>query len=125
MMKINKKLKEGVKKKIALFSLVALLLNTAMAGIFVPSKNLLQASNPPRIDVAKQAVPVGECGTAEITLTITGAGDPIEERKPIDVVFVIDRSASMEGVYLTNVKTAVKNFIDEMDFSGGDPDKVA
>ena len=125
MMKINKKLKEGIKKKIALFSLVALLLNTAMAGIFVPSKNLLQASNPPRIDVEKQAVPVGECGIAEITLTITGAGDPIEERKPIDVVFVIDRSASMEGVYLTNVKTAVKNFIDEMDFSGGDPDKVA
>ena len=123
-MKINKKLKEGIKKKIALFSLVALLLNTAMAGIFVPSKNLLQASNPPRIDVAKQAVS-NECGTAEITLGITGAGDPTEERKPIDVVFVIDRSSSMEGVYLTNVKTAVKNFIDEMDFSGGDPDKVA
>jgi len=123
-MKINKKLKEGIKKKIALSSMVCLIINTAMLGVFAPSGKLIQASNPPRIDAAKQAVS-NECGTAEITLGITGAGDPIEERKPIDIVFVIDRSASVEGVYLTNVKTAVKNFIDEMDFSGGDPDKVA
>ena len=123
-MKINKKLKEGIKKKIALISLTVLLLNTAMVGIFAPSGNMLRAVDLPYIDVEKQAIS-NECGTAEITLGITGAGDPIEERKPIDVVFVIDRSKSMAGVYLTNVKTAVKNFIDEMDFSIGDPDKVA
>ena len=123
MMKINKKSKEGIKKKIASFSLTALLLNVAMVGVFAPAAEVL-AAEAPHITTTKGAVS-DECGTAEITLTITGAGDPTEERKPVDVVFVIDRSSSMEGTYLDNVKTAVSNFIDEMNFDSGDLDKVA
>lgn len=45
MMKMNKKLKEGIRKKIALISLAALLLNTVMAGIFVPSNDILRAQD--------------------------------------------------------------------------------
>ncbi len=124
-MKMNKKSKEGIKKKIASFSLIALLLNVAMVGVLAPGGDV-KAKDLPYIETTKSARTIpNTCGTAEITLTITGAGDPIEERKPVDVVFVIDRSGSMEGIYLNNVKTAVNNFIDEMNFSGGDPDKVA
>ena len=42
-MKNNKKSKEGINKKIALISLVALFFNATMLGVFVPSESLLQA----------------------------------------------------------------------------------
>ncbi len=45
MMKMNKKSKEGVKKKIALISLATLLFNVAMFNVFVPSASLLQADD--------------------------------------------------------------------------------
>ena len=48
MMKMNKKLKEGIKKKIALISLVALVLNLMMAGTLVaPVNNVALAVTPP------------------------------------------------------------------------------
>ena len=40
---MNKKLKEGIKKKIASFSLIALFLNVAMVGVFVPAEDVLHA----------------------------------------------------------------------------------
>ncbi len=51
-MKINRRSKEGIKKKIASFSLVALLLSTAMVGLFVPSENVLRACGPTYDDAA-------------------------------------------------------------------------
>ena len=64
-MKINRKSKEGINKKIALISLVALFFNATMLGVFAPSKSLLQA-----VDENLCAVDV-------------------------DVVLVMDRSGSM------------------------------
>ena len=44
MIKINRKSKEGLKKKIASLSLVALLFNATMIGVLVPSGNMLNAT---------------------------------------------------------------------------------
>lgn len=113
-----------IKKIAAVASIVSLVFQTAMLGIFfIPSINIASAENLLRIEGEKQAVST-MCEKAEITLKVTGKGDPIQVRKPIDIVFVVDRSASMEGAYLANVKTAVKSFIDKMNFLGSDPDKV-
>ncbi len=112
------------KKGMAILSIASLLVQTLVVGMYMfPLKNIVRAENILRIETEKQAVS-GECEKAEITLKITGKGDPIQERKPIDVVFVVDRSASMAGLYLINVKSAVKNFIDQMNFTGSDPDRV-
>jgi uncharacterized repeat protein (TIGR01451 family) len=115
---------EKIYKSINIFSLLVLIFNMSLSGVFFVALPVVQADTTlPYIEVEKQAISE-ICEQAEITLTITGDGDPIEERKPIDVVFVIDRSSSMEGSYLTDVKTAVKGFIDEMDFDSSIPDRV-
>lgn len=126
LIKVFKKMRAiKIKKGIAALSIASLLVQTLVVGMYMfPSKNIARAENILRIETEKQAVS-NECEKAEISLKITGKGDPIQERKPIDVVFVIDRSASMAGLYLANVKSAVKNFIDQMNFAGSDPDKVA
>ena len=66
MKKINKKSKEGINRKIAFFSMIALLLNVAMAGVFAPSGNVLNAGDNQQM-----------CQAA------------------IDVVMIMDRSGSM------------------------------
>jgi len=53
---MNKKLGEGIKRKVASFSLVALLLNVAMAGVFAPSGNVLGAEDDQMCEVAVDAV---------------------------------------------------------------------
>ena len=65
-MKINRKSKEGINKKIALISLVALFFNATMLGVFAPSKSLLQAIDDDNL-----------CAV------------------DVDVVLVMDRSGSM------------------------------
>lgn len=120
--KIMKNIK--IRKMAAAASIVSLIFQTAMIGILLmPSKNIARAVNTLRVEAEKQAVS-SECEKAEITLKATGMGDPIQVRKPIDIIFVIDRSGSMAGVYLENVKSAVKAFVDKMNFIGSDPDKV-
>lgn len=67
------------------------------------------------------------CEQAKIKLKITGK-ENLEPRKPIDVVFVLDRSRSMDdNGKLTSLKAAAKNFINQMNFSSqnGSPDRVA
>ena len=71
-MKINKKSKEGIKKKIALISLVALILNAAMIGVFAPLGNVLRAENnlcPVDVDVVLVMDRSGsmDAGTCEIS----------------------------------------------------------
>jgi len=144
MKKMNKKLKEGINRKIAFFSMIALLLNVAMVGLFTPGEKLLNADNPenlPGIQTEKSAWTILDtCGTAEINLKITGVGEESSQRNPVDVVFVIDRSTSMGYIadeyispdtYLDKVKIAIAGtdstdgFIDRMNFTGTDPDRVA
>jgi len=48
--------------------------------------------------------------TSTVRLIIGG----IPQDKPVDVVLVLDRSLSMEGTKLTNLKTAANNFIDKV-----------
>ena len=45
MKKMNKKSKEGIKRKIASFSLMAMLLNAVMAGVLIPSGDVLRAED--------------------------------------------------------------------------------
>ena len=91
-MKINKKSKEGINQKIAFFSMIALLLNIAMAGVLTPGGDVLRAE-----DDNQQM-----CQAA------------------VDVVMIIDRSGSMndDGVSpaqpLTNAQNAANSFIDNL-----------
>ena len=87
MMKMNKKVKEGIKKKIASFSLVALLLNVAMVGVFAPGDNILKADDNQMCAVA------------------------------VDVVMIIDRSGSMGWGYpskLSQAQNAANNFLGKL-----------
>jgi len=90
--------------------LVVLMLITI--GSIVPVSG---ASNgPPHLEVDKDVVPeslqIDEQAT--VTLTIRGAGEPAQERLPLDVMLIIDRSGSMEGQRLIDAKAAAKGFID-------------
>jgi len=50
---------------------------------------------PPHLEADKSAEARQHCETSEITLTVSGAGDPVEDRKPVDVMLLIDRAGSM------------------------------
>ncbi len=60
--------------------------------------------NPDRIDCD---------GSLQVTLALTAAPDIITT--PTDIVLVLDRSGSMTGTPLTNMKTGAKTFIDIID----------
>ena len=84
--------------------------------------NLLGATTTPHIEVGKVAGPdpvsIDEEGT--VTLTLTGAGNPISERRSLDVMLIIDRSGSMgydNPTRLSQAKVAAKAFIDKLDSS--------
>jgi PKD repeat protein len=72
--------------------------------------------NPPHLEVAKSVSPNVTCGAANVTLTVTGAGESTGERLPVDVIVIIDRSGSMSrNGKLSAAKTAAKDFIDLLD----------
>ena len=52
-------------------------------------------------------------GTARVSLAITAAPDILEN--PADIVLVLDRSGSMTGSPLANMKAGAKAFIDIID----------
>lgn len=52
-------------------------------------------------------------GTLRVTLALTAAPDILSN--PTDIVIVLDRSGSMEGIPLTNMKLGAKTFIDLID----------
>ncbi len=72
-------------------------------------------TNPPRLVTSKEATPLAECQKAEIRLHVSGAGDPIVQRRPLDVMIVLDRSGSMLGTPLADAKQAAKTLIDQLD----------
>jgi hypothetical protein len=76
------------------------------------------AQEPPYLEVGKSASPNPNCGRATVTLTVTGAGQPAEERLPVDVMLIIDRSESMStGNKLGDAKAAAQYFITQLDSS--------
>jgi hypothetical protein len=75
------------------------------------------AQEPPYLEVGKSA-PATNCGRTTVTLTVTGTGEPAEERLPVDVMLIIDRSESMStDGKLTAAKQAAKDFVDLLDSS--------
>lgn len=56
-------------------------------------------------------------GSLKVTLALTAAPDIIST--PTDIALVLDRSGSMTGTPLTNMKTGAKTFIDIISQSTG------
>lgn len=81
----------------------------------------LQAE-PPSLTTGKSADPAviylpgeGSPDEATVTLTVTGIGDPQIQTFPIDVVLVMDRSASMAGQTMNDAKVAAMYFCKLLD----------
>jgi len=74
-------------------------------------------TNPPHLETQKTAVALQDCETAQVTLRVVGAGNPVSERLPLDLMLVLDRSSSMAGQPLTDMKTAAKLLIDQLNSS--------
>ncbi|XOF34169.1 MAG: vWA domain-containing protein [Candidatus Electrothrix sp. YB6] len=87
-------------------------------AVFAAAGNSLAAAAPP--EVSKTAVPDDLCAGEEttITLTVTGAGEEFSETVPMDVVFALDSSGSMDWNDPSDKrKEAAKDFVDKMDDS--------
>jgi hypothetical protein len=102
-----------------LFVIIALVLALGLA-LPIGTPTAVAQPIPPHLEVGKIAGPdpvsIDEEGT--VTLTITGAGDPIGGRRPLDVILIIDRSGSMgydSPTQLSQAKVAAKAFIDILD----------
>ena len=80
-----------------------------------PTKTPTPGTNPPRLVTDKEAVALAACQKAEVRLHVSGAGDPATERLPLDVMLVLDRSGSMSGTPLADLKTAAKLLVDQLD----------
>lgn len=50
-------------------------------------------------------------GTYDLTLTVSGAVGTIAKKEKLDIVLVVDTSGSMQGINMTNTKTAVSNLV--------------
>ncbi|MCK5490556.1 MAG: lamin tail domain-containing protein [Candidatus Pacebacteria bacterium] len=99
MNKIRKRIKIGIRQKIASFSIISLLLNVAMVGVlFAPSANTLKAE-----EIISNPALSTSCG--------------------IDMVLVIDSSSSMYGDPLQQEKDAFNGFVNA--FLPNTPTRVA
>lgn len=78
---------------------------------------------PPSLAATKSAAPTANCQEAAVTLQLTGVGDPVAERVPLDLMVVFDRSGSMDNnggnppQPITDAKNAAKALVDELDNS--------
>jgi PKD repeat protein len=96
-----------------IFALLGLVLTIA---IMIPiASYATEPENPPHLEVGKSVLPNPNCGMAAVNLTVTGAGEPTGGRFPVDVMLIIDRSGSMEGVKMAAAKDAAQDFIDLLD----------
>ena len=48
------------------------------------------------------------CMAGQVDLSVTGAGSPVEEPQPLDLVAILDRTSSLTSTDLTHVKDAAK-----------------
>ncbi|MCL4294222.1 MAG: VWA domain-containing protein [Anaerolineae bacterium] len=77
-------------------------------------------ASKPTIIVSEQAVSLS-CEQAQITLTAQGQGAVEEQRLPLDLIIVLDRSESMSNAgsdqrqTLTDLKNAAKVLVDQLD----------
>ena len=76
------------------------------------------------INVTKTVIPKDLicCEPAKIWINVTATGEPTVSKKPVDLMIVIDRSASMDGTYgghpvLYWVKQAAMSFVGKFDSS--------
>jgi uncharacterized protein YegL len=90
-----------------------------LATIPIQSETLVAAQDPPHLEVNSSVSPsevkLREVGSAsektQITLTINGAGEPVREDLPVDVILIIDRSTSMTGQKLEDAISAANILI--------------
>jgi Mg-chelatase subunit ChlD len=75
------------------------------------------AAAPPALATGKIATAGGDCQRADVTLQVSGVGDAVTERLPLDVMIVFDRSGSMAGTAITDAKAAANLLIGELDNS--------
>ncbi|MDX2168928.1 MAG: VWA domain-containing protein [Deltaproteobacteria bacterium] len=54
------------------------------------------AAAPPALSASASAAPAATCERAQVSLQVTGIGEPVVSRLPLDVMIVFDRSASMD-----------------------------
>ena len=96
----------------------ALLAAIAALALLASAPRSGLAQEPPHLEVDKSADSQA-CETASIHLTVRGEGEPVEERVPVDVMLVLDRSGSMgEGGPPTPMfyaKQAGKALVDQLD----------
>jgi len=89
--------------------------NITIDGVKV---NVCTSGPPCSVEGDKTAQPgaVRPNGEAAVTLSLTGYGGLcLPSRSAADVVLVLDRSGSMEGRPIADLRTAAKDFLDRMD----------
>ncbi|MDX2169465.1 MAG: VWA domain-containing protein [Deltaproteobacteria bacterium] len=73
------------------------------------------AAAPPAVATGTIATASGDCQHADVTLQVSGVGDAVTERLPLDVMIVFDRSGSMAGTAIGDAKAAANLLIGELD----------
>jgi hypothetical protein len=117
-------------KRLAVALLLPIALGTAIVllALLASAPNAALADDPPRIEVDKSAESE-LCETASIHLQVRGEGTAIEERVPVDVMLVLDRSGSMDNAHecypfdppeceeqpITDAKNAAKALVDQLE----------
>jgi len=102
MIKINRRSKEGIKKKIASLSLIALLFNATMIGMIVPS-NILSACENKTIHVEEPSLSDHECNSDEWHFLINQIDENKTKPASIDVTWFNGNTETIKiGLPITN-----------------------
>ncbi|AAM03700.1 TPA: VWA domain-containing protein [Methanosarcina acetivorans] len=116
-MEWNKKIKENLLRSIffaSVLGVVAIVLTGAVSAQAIAEPAVSKTASPALINIAGSGV--NEETT--VTIEVTGAGSTSTSAVPMDVVFAIDSSGSMQSNDPSGLrKTAAKSFVDKMDSS--------
>lgn len=89
------------------------------AIILIVGAGSVHAADPSIIANAS-AVPSASCQQADVTLAVSGSGDPVVQPLPLDVMIVFDRSGSMDDEGgsppqpITSARNAAKALVDSL-----------
>lgn len=92
---------------------------TSAGDLTVDFGYVTPATNVPHLNVEKEAVS-NACELVDIKLSVIGAGDPLLQGQPLDVMIVFDRSGSMDDAGgnplqpIQDAKDAAKLLVDQL-----------